>query len=436
MFLSCGSILVSCQNDDILLSSVNEEIFNPDDPKYDENNYSFNTINLWGSEAAVVDKGDHYVFQGDIFLAKEDLDSVQTRGAAILNRSWPNNKVYYSTEGITSQVYLNSIQKAIERIENGSYIDMEERNGQSDYIQFLSADLGRTIIGSSDYIGRKGGKQTLTMNEGYLNSVGTITHEICHHLGMFHEQCRTDRDNYIRINFEGMSEIDRAQYKKYSEQGYTGVDVGTFDFGSIMLYSSNGCMTKLDGSTFVGQRDSLSYTDMRTLALLQPISQFKFFDPAGYNPPYNSDYEYRRTKSLQCPEGANLDFKFQYKYNPTSLGGYSIEDFDVRTIISITNRLSGREVYHTEIPLSQSPTWTESYIRNVNIPQGGFNVSVTLKGSVKGTSSALKLLVLKSLMYTPMVYLYLDKAIINGVQKPIPNDVGNPDRNDTFISIV
>lgn len=118
------------------------------------------------------------------------------------------------------------------------------------------------------------------------------------------------------------------------------------------------------------------------------------------------------------------------------MGGYSINDFDVRTIISITNRLSGREVYHTEIPLSQSPTWTESYIRNVNIPQGGFNVSVTLKGSVKGTSSALKLLVLKSLMYTPMVYLYLDKAIINGVQKPIPNDVGNPDRNDTFISIV
>ena len=34
MFLSCGSILVSCQNDDILLSSVNEEIFNPDDAIY------------------------------------------------------------------------------------------------------------------------------------------------------------------------------------------------------------------------------------------------------------------------------------------------------------------------------------------------------------------------------------------------------------------
>ena len=33
---------------------------------YDENNYDFTTINLWGSEVAVIDKGDYFLFQGDI----------------------------------------------------------------------------------------------------------------------------------------------------------------------------------------------------------------------------------------------------------------------------------------------------------------------------------------------------------------------------------
>ncbi|KAA4660365.1 hypothetical protein F3B98_26935, partial [Bacteroides ovatus] len=76
-------------------SSIKSE---SDNSKYDENNYSFNTISLWGSEAAVVDKGDYYIFQGDIHLLKEDL--IQTRGAARIDRRWPNNKVYYSVDGI------------------------------------------------------------------------------------------------------------------------------------------------------------------------------------------------------------------------------------------------------------------------------------------------------------------------------------------------
>ena len=49
---------------------------------------------------------------------------------------------------------------------------------------------------------------------------------------MYHEMSRTDRDNYIRINFEGMDEDTRYQYKTYAEMNQNGVNVGSFDFGS------------------------------------------------------------------------------------------------------------------------------------------------------------------------------------------------------------
>lgn len=412
-------------------SSIKSE---SDNSKYDENNYSFNTISLWGSEAAVVDKGDYYIFQGDIHLLKEDL--IQTRGAARIDRRWPNNKVYYSVDGIPA-IYTKYIYRAIEWIENGSYIDMVPRYNEGDYIQFNFLDQNEWSA-YSDYVGRKGGTQTINLSREAIISVGTIAHEICHAIGMYHEMSRTDRDNYIRINFEGMDEDTRYQYKTYAEMNQNGVNVGSFDFGSIMMYSSGEVMYKLDNSYIRSQRDSLSNTDMLTLATLQPIGdQFKFFDPYGYNEPYDSDYEYRRTKIIQCPEGAKIDFKFQYNYKPTSsnLGGYTVDDFNVRTIISIINRNTNQEVYSKEIPLGVTTTWTDIYLRGINIPQGGFTTKVTLIGSVKGTSTSDKLNALKRVMYNPSVYLHLDKVEIKGVNKHIPNEFGNDDRIFTFISI-
>lgn len=56
---------IACSSD----NSIKADYLNENDSeKYDENNYEFNTIQLWGSELAVVDCGDYYKFQGDIHL--------------------------------------------------------------------------------------------------------------------------------------------------------------------------------------------------------------------------------------------------------------------------------------------------------------------------------------------------------------------------------
>lgn len=231
LFFSCADGLI----EDVSLKSSSETA-----SFYDENNYDFNTISLWGSEAAVIDKGDYYSFQGDIRLYKTDslkFQSADTRGAGRTDRKWPNNKVYYSVTGVPADV-VPYISDAVEWIENGSYIDMELRYNQSDYIQFtITDDMSVGASAYSDYIGRKGGQQNIAIRPSYSKHVGTIAHEICHALGMYHEMCRTDRDQYVKINFEGMADEMRHQYKTYAELGQSGINVGEFDFSSIMMYS-------------------------------------------------------------------------------------------------------------------------------------------------------------------------------------------------------
>ncbi|GIZ14934.1 M12 family metallopeptidase [Capnocytophaga catalasegens] len=84
----------------------------------------------------------------------------------------------------------------------------------------------------------KGGRQEINLSTRAW-SKGVIIHEICHALGLYHEQCRADRDNYINVN---LSELklpnDICQFRTYKELRQKGLDIGEFDFNSIMLYGS------------------------------------------------------------------------------------------------------------------------------------------------------------------------------------------------------
>lgn len=232
-------------------------------------------INLFGSPAHVLDIGSHYLFQGDIWIDKNNYElEKETRGAAVLNRVWHNNTVYYTIhKSLTPTKYR--VEEAIDYLKRNTYILFIPRTTESNYIEIVDSDSTPETKGVtySDYIGMKTGRQVIGLS-GWATR-GSVIHEFCHALGLFHEQTRQDRDNYVKVNFDLMtSDSQKYQYRKYTESGYTGFDYKTFDFNSIMLYpsiqASNGAylMTKLDGSPFSGQRDSLSINDKGILTEL------------------------------------------------------------------------------------------------------------------------------------------------------------------------
>jgi hypothetical protein len=435
MFILTQSCSVSDTNDGIVTS------VNPSEEYSLTSECATKQIPMFGSYITVLDSAEFYKFQDDIWIPKNYVDSVDfahTRGAAILGRSWPNNKVYYSLENVPSE-YQSYILQAIRMVEQHSYIDFEPTKSPLGYLKFNYKKSDQWDA-HSDYLGMKRfGTQNIVLSTEPITMVGTIVHEICHAIGMDHEQNRSDRDNYVSIDFSIMPDDNtKYQYKKYTDKGLPGADIGAFDFGSIMLYSSDKYMKKKDGSSFRGQREKLSNTDMLTLAALQPLgNDFTFYDPLEYNGGINSDYLYRRSKMLRCPEGAKICFDFMYlnDVNTKNLGRFAYDDFDITSDVRIVDADNGVTKYNATFKIENMKSWHTTPLPEITLPQGFYIVYVTLQGKVNGEQSEEKKNALKKILYGPNIYLDLKKATINGKSKNIPSEFGNDKRNLTFISI-
>jgi Astacin (Peptidase family M12A)/Divergent InlB B-repeat domain len=108
-------------------------------------------------------------------------------------------------------------------------IQYVKRTNEPDYVQF---NLDTTACSSQSYVGRIGGPQQIS---GSANSdcVTVIMHEMGHACGFHHEQARSDRDNYVQIQWFNIDPGKRSQYDP--DPGI--IDVGFYDLGSAMHYS-------------------------------------------------------------------------------------------------------------------------------------------------------------------------------------------------------
>ena len=84
-------------------------------------------------------------------------------------------------------------------------------------------------------VGRRGGRQTLSLASGGCYRAGTIAHEFIHALGFHHEQNRPDREKYVKINFNNIKPGN--EYNFYPKRSTTTFGV-PYDGKSIMHYRS------------------------------------------------------------------------------------------------------------------------------------------------------------------------------------------------------
>jgi len=81
------------------------------------------------------------------------------------------------------------------------------------------------------YVGMVGMTQTIG---GSINcTTTTILHEMGHTLGLYHEQSRADRNNYVNYMEQN---IDKPNHDNFDIVGYSSADSGYYNYASIMEY--------------------------------------------------------------------------------------------------------------------------------------------------------------------------------------------------------
>lgn len=211
---------------------------------------------------AFVAPGDRVLFEGDIVIPTNG-----ERGIRITGRShvWPGGVIPYDLNGLPA---ASRVTQAMKKIEATGSVRFVQRTNQSDYIKFEQGSDPR--LGLSP-VGRQGGAQTITL--GFACGTGVAMHEILHSLGLWHEQSRKDRDQYVCILWDNIQTGARRQFDQHIHDGE---DIGKYDFDSIMHYfqtafSKDGTSPTISPkppfqNEHIGQQDHLSAGDVATLA--------------------------------------------------------------------------------------------------------------------------------------------------------------------------
>ncbi|KAK2860121.1 hypothetical protein Q7C36_004287 [Tachysurus vachellii] len=202
------------------------------------------------------------LFEGDILYDKK-----QGRNSIIGDEYlWPTTVPYYFEDDLDVNA-KGVILKAFEQYRLKTCIDYKPWSGESNYISVFKGSGCFSSVGNQHV-----GKQVLSIGAG-CDRIATIEHEFLHALGFWHEQSRTDRDDYVTIMWDRIQEGKGHNFNKYNDTISSSLNV-PYDYGSMMHYSmnafSNGTgptiVTKIPAfSNVIGQRMEFSNSDLLKL---------------------------------------------------------------------------------------------------------------------------------------------------------------------------
>ncbi|XP_073686011.1 meprin A subunit beta-like, partial [Garra rufa] len=142
---------------------------------------------------------------------------------------WPTTVPYF----FDCSLEINAkgvILKAFEQFRLKTCIDFKPWHSEPNFIFIFKGD------GCYSYVGNEHmGKQELSIGED-CDDLGTVEHEFLHALGFWHEQSRSDRDDYVTIVWDQIEEGEEENFILENETVSSPLGV-PYDYSSVMHYS-------------------------------------------------------------------------------------------------------------------------------------------------------------------------------------------------------
>uniref|UniRef100_A0A3P8S192 Metalloendopeptidase n=1 Tax=Amphiprion percula TaxID=161767 RepID=A0A3P8S192_AMPPE len=134
-----------------------------------------------------------------LYNTERNADPCTSRGC--MWGKWTDGKVYipYYISNQFSSREKAIITRGLESFSSFSCIRFRpSRSSDHDWLSIESKD------GCYSYVGRRGGKQVVSLARRGCLYHGTVQHELLHALGFNHEQTRSDRDNHIKVMLQNI----------------------------------------------------------------------------------------------------------------------------------------------------------------------------------------------------------------------------------------
>ncbi|KAI6217101.1 Astacin-like metalloendopeptidase [Aphelenchoides fujianensis] len=263
-----------------------------------------------GTEASVNRRYIEDLFENDILLtvpqARDILQEVQNPSSKSKRQAQPGEKYYWKTN-VSFRFYWSDsdwqklIHEAHRHIESETCIRFIENGTDKDYLLYTRGS------GCWSSVGRTGGRQQISIGYG-CDAMGIVAHETFHALGLWHEQSRTDRDDYVSIAWKNIFRGTESNFEKRTPKNSENYGL-PYDLGSVLHYGAKAFSTDWESYSIltkdanyqqtIGQRLSVSFKDakiinMRYCSDVCP-KQLACLN-AGYTDPNDCD-------RCKCPDG-------------------------------------------------------------------------------------------------------------------------------------